>query len=171
MRSKSPAPATRRTIPSRTPELAPRPRITLSSCASSETANISPIAVPIAAMSRAIGGGSAEGSGIGGGAFPRSSGGGLSGDVPGCSVAGRGLVAQMQRGVLRGVRPVVLVAGRQLFGCRRRRSLKQRAHLVDVREDEVLGILKTPTLRESTARCQRGTTHQPGRPDVSVDTA
>ncbi len=89
MRSKSAAPATRRAIPSRTPELAPRPRITVSSCASSETANISPIAVPIAAMSRAIGGGSADGSGIGG-----------------------GLVPQMHRGVLRGVRPVVGRGGR-----------------------------------------------------------
>ena len=77
----------------------------------------------------------------------------------------------MRRGVLRGVRPVVLVAGRQLLGRRRRGALEQRAHLVDVREDDVLGIVETPTLRESPARCQRGTPHQPGRPDVSVDTA
>ena len=46
----------------------------MSSCASSETANISPIAVPIAAISRAIGGGSADGSGIGGGSSPRCTG-------------------------------------------------------------------------------------------------
>ena len=74
IRSKSVGPATRRTIPSRVPELAPRPRITVSSCATSETPNISPMAVPSAAISRAIGGGSADGSGIGGGSSPRCAG-------------------------------------------------------------------------------------------------
>jgi hypothetical protein len=63
------------------------------------------------------------------------------------------------------------VAGVQLLGRRGRRSIKHRAHLVDVREDEVLRIVETPTFRESTAGCQRGAAHQPGRPDVSVDTA
>ena len=127
----------------------PRPRITWSSCASSETGRTSRSSRrPIAAMSRAIGGGSAEGSG-----------------------GGIGLVAQMRRGVLRGVGLVVgrggppgrrrsastiLRAARTSRRCPRRRSARRRGDA---------------TLGKSTARGHGGTTHQPGRPDVSVDTA
>jgi hypothetical protein len=49
----------------------------------------------------------------------------------------------------------------QLLRRWRRGAVKQRAHLVDVREDKVLGILEAPTRRKSAARRQRGTAHQP----------
>ena len=78
----------------------------------------------------------------------------------------RRLVPQVQRRVLGGVRPVIGVALGQILGRRRRGSVEDRAHLVDVREDEVLGFLEPPTSRQSTAGGQRSTAHQPGRPDV-----
>ena len=139
--------APRRSLP-RTPELAPRPRITVSSCASSETAE------HLAHR----------------GAHRGHQPGHRRRELRRVGHRRRG-VAQVHRGVLRGVGLVVGVPRGQLVGRRRRRPLEQRAHLVDVGEDDVLGIVQPTTRREPTAGGQRGPAHQPGRPDVAVDTA
>ncbi len=61
----------------------------------------------------------------------------------------RRVVADVRRGVLRGVGLVVGVPLGQLVGRRRRRALDQGAHLVDVREHDVLGIVQTAAFAAS----------------------
>ena len=131
------------------PELAPRPRITVSSCASSETAehlahrgaDAQPSAGPSAA-------GAPTGRASAAGRRP-----GAPGRPSRCRSCGRRAAPPARR-------PSASTLPRPARTSRR-----------CPRTTKCSASWSRPRCREPTAGCERGPAHQPGRPDVAVDTA